>query len=85
MKTNRIKIRPNYSIIQVSCIYLIITKRGSFFITSRNKNLLQIEASFFLHIRADYYKLGEAITNRGKFVTNWDRYYISGQLLQIGA
>ena len=39
-----------------------------------------------------YYKLGQpslqnraTITNCAKFITNWDRYYKSGQLLQIGA
>ena len=55
-----------------------ITKRDNLFITNRGKNLLQIRAAFSLHIGVGLLQLGAAITNRG-------RYYILGQLLQIGA
>ena len=55
-----------------------ITKPDNLFIINRGKNLLQIRAAFSLHIGVDLLQLGAAITNRG-------RYYILGQLLQIGA
>ena len=55
------------------------------FITNQAKNLLQIRAAFLLHIGADLLQIEAAITNQGQFITNRGRYYIPGQLLQIGA
>ena len=41
--------------------------------------MLQSGAALF------YYKLGKTFLQIGKGITNWERYYKLGQLLQIGA
>ena len=43
------------------------------------QTLLQIGAASLLQIRAS------VVTNWGKIITNWSRYYKLGQLLQIRA
>ena len=40
---------------------LNITKRGSFLITNRGKNLLQIETAFLLHIGPDLLQIGASL------------------------
>ena len=47
-----------------------VTNWGSFIITNKGKRC---------------YKLGQPLLIRAKYITNWDRYYKLGQLLQIGA
>lgn len=47
--------------------------------------LLQIEAAFVIQIGAKSFTIRVAVTNWGRFVTNWDSNYTSRQLLQIDA
>ena len=81
METNRIKICPNYGIVKVCCVYLLITirvdfitKQGNFFVTNRGKSLITNRGTFLLYIVANLLQIGRIVKNRGKFITNRDSF-----------
>ena len=58
MEANRTKIRPNWTIVKVCCIYLIITKLGQ----TRAASLSKIEAkTYYKSWQLFCYKLGQLL------------------------